>query len=106
HVRRILVPLENLVKLGRAVRLQLPASIAMKNCSQGTAEHAFIGGHPLHAQIMRNGQRLIGYAAFRRPHAFWPSAKNLLMQGEAALNLLTRIFRMAESLRRQRQPMM
>ena len=64
HFCRALLPAENLIESGRAFGFQFATAVAMEDGSQRPAEHAFIGGHPLHAQFVRNCQRFIGYASF------------------------------------------
>src|ERR1700733_9743134 len=99
HFRSILLPAENAIELLGCVGVQSPAVISLKNYSLGSAQNAFVGGQPLHAQLMGDGEHFIGNTTLRRPHAPWTRAEHLLMQRQAAHDLLTRIFRVAEAMR-------
>src|SRR5579862_1352999 len=77
---------------------QTSVAVAREEDSGAAAEHAFIGGHPLDAEAMRDGQHFLGNAAFGRPNSLRPHSEDLLMEVERTLQLLARIFRMAKTI--------
>ena len=93
----------DVVKLLRQMSRQASISVAREEQSRAASQHAFVGRHPLDAQVMGDCQRFVRYAAFRRPHALGTQSKDFLVQIKSALQLLPRIFRMAKSVLRQGQ---
>ena len=87
----------------RRFHLQPPVTIAVKVRVGAAAQYAFISGHPLHSQLVPDVQDFFRQAPFRGPHPARAHAEDAGMQFEGPLQLFARIFRMAESLVRQRQ---
>ena len=93
----------NVVKLLGVLQGKAAGTVAGKVDSEGATEDTFIGGHPLHSQILGDGQNFFGDAAFRRPHTDWTNAENLLVQIKPAFELLAGIFAMEKTVLRQGQ---
>src|SRR5215472_2291809 len=100
HGRCAMLPAINTVELSGASSIERYTVAAMKRNANRPAKDTFIRRHPVQAQLVRDFKRLVRHAALRWPHASRAHAENLLMQLQAALNLLTRILRMVEALRR------
>ena len=83
--------------------MQTAIAFAGKRNAEGSPEDFFIGGHPLHTQVLSDGQNFFGNAAFGRPHPPRTDAEDLLVQIEAALKLRTSIFGMTKTILRQRE---
>src|SRR5258708_2490897 len=103
HRSRTILVAMNIVKLLSKMRGQAAGVVAAKECAGASPQHAFVGSHPLDTEAVGDSQHFLGDAAFRRPYAFGAEAENFLMQIEAAGELLTRVFGMAEAALRQRQ---
>ena len=91
------------VKLLSQMVCEKPISVAREKQARASSQNAFVGRHPAHAQAVGDGDRLVGDAAFRRPHPMGANAKDLFVQVEPARDLVPRIFRVAEAVLRQGQ---
>ena len=78
-------------------------AVAPERDAQASAQYFFVGGHPLHAQILSNGKDFFRNAALGRPNSLRAHPKNFLMQIQSALQLLARVFGMAKTILRQGQ---
>ncbi len=90
----------DVVKFLGQVRRQAPVAVAGEKRSTASSQHAFIGGHPLHANAVRDGQHFLGDAALGRPDSLWTDAENFFVQVEPASQLLAGVFGMAKSILR------
>ena len=105
HVHRglaVLIAVNVVEPLGQ-MRGQTAVAVALKEHAGAAAEHAFVGGHPLDAETVRDGQSFFRDAALRRPHALRPHSKHLLVKIERAHQLLARVFGMPKPVLRQGQ---
>src|SRR5205823_12569928 len=98
HGSIALLPAVNAVELLRALLLEPSAVVAGKQLPDRTAQDALVCCHPVETAVVGQGQHIVGDAAFRWPHAFGTDAKNLFVQRQTANDLLSRVFRMAETL--------
>ena len=67
----------DVVELLRQMSRQAPAAVAREEQSRAAPQHAFVGRHPLDAHAVRDGQRLVRNAAFRRPYALRDAVRKL-----------------------------
>ncbi len=91
------------VKLSRALRAQKSLVIAVEGKAERSAKHALVGRQPLDPVARGDGQRLVGDAAFRRPHASRPRPESLLVRRQGKLYLLFGVLGMAKTKARQLQ---
>ena len=82
----------NVVEPLGQVRWQAAVAVALEEYSRAAPEHTFVGGHPLDAETVCDGQRLLRHTALGRPHALRPHAKHLLMKIKRAHQLFACIF--------------
>ena len=85
------------------MRRQPACSVACEKQSHAPAQHAFIGGHPLDTDIGRDRQHFLGNTSFGRPDSLGADAKRLLVQIQAAHELVAGIFGMTKPALRQSQ---
>ncbi len=71
-------------------------AVAAETDIQRAAEHAFVAREPAKAQFGGDGKRVVRDRAFRRPEADGRRAKEALVIGPRANELLAGVFRMAE----------
>src|SRR6185312_525166 len=82
---------------------QSAAPIAGKAHAQAATKYAFIGGHPLDAEFLRDGNRFLRDASLRRPDAHGTDSEDFFVEVKSAQKLLARVFRTAEAVVGQRQ---
>src|SRR6185437_9924617 len=82
---------------------QSSAPIAGKAHAQAATKYAFIGGHPLDAEFLRDGKRFLRDASLRRPDSDRTNSEDFFVEVKSAQKLLARIFRTAEAIVRHRQ---
>src|ERR1700676_2355449 len=91
------------IKFFRARRWKPAFAIACEVNAQASSQDAFVRGHPLHAQALRDGKNLFRYAALGRPNPDGLNPENSLMQLQPAPKLFARILWMAKTILRQGQ---
>src|SRR5690348_15364088 len=99
HLRAVALVAIHAVQALGVTLLELAIGVAVKVSAGGTAEHPFIGGHPMQTHIGGNLEHFFRNAAFRRPGTAWAHAKDLLLQLDAASQLLASVLSMLEALR-------
>src|SRR5579864_8312943 len=78
-------------------------AVAPERLSNTATQNAFVGRHPVHTELVGDGDGLVRDAAFAWPHALGTEAKYFFVQIETAQDLVAGIFRMAETILRQGQ---
>src|ERR1700722_2987903 len=86
------------------MRRETAIPVACKERSRTPTQYAFVSCHPLDAEAVRDGQHLLGDAAFRRPYALGAHSEDFLVQIESPAQLLARVLRITKSVLRQREP--
>src|SRR5208337_1403739 len=99
----VVFPAVDSVELFGTGAVEITFIVAAHFVSQAASQHAFIAGHPLHAQLRGNTDDFVGNRAFARPHPNRTRSEGALVRIESAANLFLGVFRTAEALVGKRQ---
>ena len=64
---------------------QMAMGVAPESDAQASAQDLFVGGHPLHAQTLREAEDFFRNTALGRPNPLRTNSKNFLMQIQSTL---------------------
>ena len=80
HLGLLILEAMDGVELFCQLSRQMAMGVARERHAQAAAQHLFVGGHPLHAQSLRDAQDFFRDTALGRPNPLRTNSKNLLMQ--------------------------